>query len=252
MGKKGGSRHLKRKPSPKFWPIHRKEYVWTVKPKPGPHSLAHSLPLTIIIRDILGFAKTQKEAKAIISKGKVLVDGKIRREKAFPVGLMDVISIPDAKVTYRVLSHKKGLILHPIEKDETMLKLCRIENKTVVDNGYVQLNLHDGANKLIQVLDSKNPNEDVYQTLNVIEISIPAGEIIRQIKLEKDATALIIGGKNMGIHGKIVDIEEEAGKKQRSLLATIEDAVGKHFQTILDFVFVISDGEQTISLLEVK
>jgi len=252
LGKKGGSRHLKRKPAPRFWPIHRKEHVWTVKPRPGHHSLAHSLPLTIIMRDILGFAKTRKEAKIIISKGKVLVDGKTRREEAFPVGLMDVISIPDAEATYRVLSYRKGLILHPIEKDEATFKLCRIENKTIVDHGHVQLNLHDGANKLVSVSDPKNPEEDVYQTLNVIKVALPDGEIIEQMKLAKNATALIIGGKNMGVHGKIVDIEEGKEKKRRLMLTTIEDVDGKRFQTTLNFIFVTGEGEHSISLPEVK
>jgi len=252
VGKKGGSKHLKRKPAPRFWPIHRKEYVWAVKPSPGPHSLAHCLPLTIVIRDILGFAKTRKEAKTIISKGKVFVDGKIRREETFPVGLMDVISIPDAEASYRVLSHEKGLILHPIDKDETSFKLCRIENKTVVNHGHVQLNLHDGTNKLIQVADPKNPEEDVYKTLDVLKVAVSSGEIVGHIKLAKNAPALIIGGKNRGIYGKIVDIEKATGKKRRLLLATIEDTTGKRFQTILDFVFVVGDGEQSISLPEVK
>lgn len=251
MGKKGGSRHLKRKPAPRFWPIHRKEYVWAVKPKPGPHSLEHNLPLTIVMRNILGFAKTRKEAKTIISEGKVLVDGKVRREEAFPVGLMDVIFIPDAKATYRILSHERGLILHPIEKNEAAFKLCRIEDKTVVDSGYVQLNLHDGTNKLVQVADPKNPEEDVYQTLNSVKVTIHDREIIGQMKLAKDATALIVGGKNQGAHGKIVNIEEATGKKRRSLLGTIEDSSGKRFQTILDYVFPVGNSEESISLPEV-
>jgi len=253
LGKKSarGKRHLKRKPAPRFWPIHRKEYVWTVKPKPGPHSISHSVPLAIIIRDILGFAKTRKEAKTIVSKGNVLVDGKVRREDTFPAGLMDVITIPEAEAIYRILPHKKGLILHPIEKDEAMFKLCRIENKIVVDHGHVQLNLHDGTNRIIQVADPKSLDKDVYQTLNILKINIPDSEIVEQMKLEKNATVLIIGGKNRGKNGKIVKIEEARGKKRRSLRVTVEDVVGKHFQTILDFIFVIGKGDQTISLPEV-
>lgn len=253
MGKKSarGKRHLKRKPAPRFWPIHRKEYVWTVKPKPGPHSISHSVPLAIIIRDILGFAKTRKEAKTIVSKGNVLIDGKVRREDTFPAGLMDVITIPEAEAIYRILPHKKGLILHPIEKDEAMFKLCRIENKIVVDHGHVQLNLHDGTNRIIQVADAKSLDKDVYQTLNILKINIPDSEIVEQMKLEKNAAVLIIGGKNRAKNGKIVNIEEARGKKRRLLRVTVEDVVGKHFQTILDFVFVIGKGDQTISLPEV-
>jgi ribosomal protein S4E len=75
LGKKGGSTGLKRKPAPRFWPIHRKEFTWVVKPSPGPHSLQNCLPLAIVLRDILGFAQTRKEAKSIVSQGKVYVDG---------------------------------------------------------------------------------------------------------------------------------------------------------------------------------
>ena len=252
MGKKGGSRHLKRKPAPRFWPIHRKEYVWAVKPKPGPHSMMHSLPLATVVRDILGFAETRKEAKTIITQGKLLVNGEIQSEDTFPVGLMDVLIIPDAKASYRVLPHRKGLTLHPIEKDEAAFRLCRIENKTIADGGHIQLNLHDGTNKLIQVADAKNPVEDVFKSLNVVRVSIPSGEIVEQVELEKGATALITGGKNQGTCGKVVDIEEAQDKKRRSLLATIEDEAGKRFQTILDFIFVLGAGEQIISLPEVK
>ncbi len=252
MGKKGGSRHLKRKPAPKFWPLHRKEYVWAVKPKPGPHPIEDSLALATVVRDILGFAKTRKEAKIIVSEGKILVNGKTCREEKFPVGLMDVISIPDAEAIYRVLSHEEGLVLHPVGKEEAAFRLCRIENKTVVDQGHIQLNLHDGTNKLIRVADPKKPEEDVYQTFDVLRIAVPDSEIKGHIKLARGATALIIGGQNRGVHGRIVDIEEAKGKKRRSLLATIEDEAGKRFQTILDFIFVVGDSEQSISLPEVK
>ncbi|MFP3984837.1 MAG: 30S ribosomal protein S4e [Candidatus Bathyarchaeia archaeon] len=252
MGKKGGSRHLKRKPAPRFWPIHRKEYVWAVKPAPGPHSEKASIPLAIIMREVLGHAKTRKEAKNIISEGKVLVDGKICKEERFPVGLMDVISIPDTKTTYRVLPHEKGLVLHSMTKDEAQFKLYRIENKKTQDNGHIQLNFHDGTNILVKVADPKNPEEDVYKTMNVLKISLPNHEIIGQMKLKKDSPALIIGGQNRGVHGKIVDIEETKGKKQRSLLTTIEDITGRRFQTVLDFVFVVGDGDSSISLPEVK
>jgi small subunit ribosomal protein S4e len=197
---------------------------------------------------MLGFAKTRKEAKTIISQGKIMVDGKVQRDELFPVGLMDVISIPEVKKTYRILSSRKGLTLHPIEKDEVGFKLCRIENKTIVDGGHVQLNLHDGRNILIRVKDPKKPEEDVYRTMDTLKISIPNQEVIGHMKLVKGASAIIVGGKNVGRHGKIVDIEERLGQKRRKLLVTTEDAEGKRFQTTLDFVFVTGDAEPSISL----
>lgn len=251
MGKKGGKKHLKRKPAPKFWPIHRKEFVWTVKPKPGPHSISRCIPLALIVRDILGFAKTRKEAKAIISKEKIKVDGKVQCEELFPIGLMDVISIPEMEKTYRILPSENGLILHSIGKDEAEFKLCRIENKSVIEGGYVQLNLHDGRNIEVRVEDPQKPEEDVYQTLDALKINIPSQEILAHMKLDESVHAIIVGGKNVGRYGKIVTIEKRPGQKRRDLLVTIEDNNRNRFQTTLNFIFITGDTKPCISLPEV-
>jgi small subunit ribosomal protein S4e len=250
LGRKGESGHLKRKPAPKMWPIHRKEAVWTVMPKPGPHSLSRSLPLVLIVRDMLKFAKTSKEAKKIISQEKIMVNGKVRRDERFLVGLMDVISIVDAKKSYRVLPSGKGLFLHPIDSSEAAFKLCRIEDKTVVKGGHVHLDLHDGSSFLIQVGTPQNPEEDVYHTLDALTLSIPDRELLGHTKLTVGAPAIVIGGKNIGKYGKVITIEKKPSKKRRDLLVTLKDINGDQFQTILDFVFILGDTEPSISLPE--
>ena len=249
MGRKGESGHLKRKPAPKLWPIHRKEAVWTVMPKPGPHPISSSLPLALIARDVLGFAETAKEAKNIISKGKIMVDGKVRRDERFLVGLMDVVSIPDAKKSYRALPSRKGLLLHPIDADEAAFKLSRIEDKTIVKGGNVHLDLHDGSSCFVAVGNSQTP-EDTYHTLNVLKVSIPKREILGTAKLTAGAPAIVIGGQNMGKFGKVATIEMQADKKRRDLLVTLKDSNGNQFQTILDFVFVLGDTDSNISIPE--
>jgi len=250
LGKKGASKGLKRKPAPKFWPIHRKEFVWVVKPSPGPHSLKNCLPLAIVLRDILGFAKTRKEAKKIVSQGKVYVDGKVRREDTFPVGLMDVISIPEIGKSFRVLPSSKGLILHPIDKEEVNFKLCRIENKTLVKNGHIQLNLHDGSNLLVKTEDPKTPQGNMYNPLNTVKISLPEKQILEYINLKEKNFAIITGGKNIGKYGKIIELEKTKGKKRRKILVTIEDEKGEQYQTVLNFVFAIGETQPLISLPE--
>ena len=250
MGKKGESTGLKRKPAPRFWPIHRKEFVWVVKPSPGPHSLESCLPLTIILRDILGFAKTRKEAKTIVSQGKMYVDGKVRRGDDFPAGLMDVISMPDVDKHFRILPSKKGLMLHPITKEEASFKLCRIENKTTVKNGHVQLNLHDGSNILVKVADPKNPQEDVYETFDTVKINLPDRQILEHIKLKEKVFVIITGGKNIGKYGRVVTIESVKGKKRRNALIVIEDEKGNRYQTTLNFVFAIGEEQPLISVPE--
>ena len=243
MGRKGERGHLKRKPAPKLWPIHRKEAVWTVMPKPGPHSLASSLPLALIVRDMLGFAKTGKEAKNIISHGKMMVDGKVRRDERFLVGLMDVVTVVDTNKSYRVLPSRKGLFLHPIKSDEAAFKLYRIEDKTVVNGGHVHLDLHDGTTSLIKVGNPQSAEEDVYQTLDVLKLSIPDREVLGYTKLTEGGPAIIIGGKNIGKRGKVTTIEKQPDQKRRNLIVTLEDQNGDQFQTILDFVFILEDTE---------
>lgn len=252
MGKKGGKKHLKREPAPKFWPIPRKKFTWTVKPSPGSHPISRSIPLILIVREMLGYAKTRREAKIIISQKKIEVDGKTQKEGKFPVGLMDVVSIPEIEKAYRIIPSRKGLILHQIEGETSEFKLCRIENKTLVDGGHMQLNLHDGRNVIIQVKDPKDPEEDLYKTLDTIKLNIPSQEIAGYIKLAKGASVIIIGGKHVGRYGKIFSIEEKMGQKRRTLLVTIEDRKGERLQTLLDFIFVIGEDQPSISLPEVS
>jgi len=250
LGRKGESTGLKRRPAPKFWPIQRKKFTWVVKPSPGPHSIEDCLPLAVVLRDILGFAKTEKEAKTIVSQEKVLIDGKARREDGFPIGLMDIVSVPDAEKYYCVLPSEDGLIVHPVSKEEASFKLCRIEDKKVLCNGQIQLNLHDGSNLLLKVADPKNPQEDVYNTLDTLKLSLPGKQILEQIKTKEKDCAVITGGKNAGKYGRIVEIERVTGKKRRMALVMIEDDKGNRYQTIQNFIFTIGQAKPLITIPE--
>lgn len=247
MGKKGKTGRLKRKPAPDFWPIHKKEFTWVVKPASGPHSLENCLSLTLVLRDVLGVAKTKKEAGMILSEGKVIVDGKVRRKADFPVGMMDVISLPDLNKFYRVMPSDKGLSLVQISQSEAGFKLSRVEDKTLVSEG-VQIALHDGSNLLVKVADPKNRVEVTYETFDVLKLSLPDKEVSDVIRVKVGNVAVITGGKNIGKIGKIVEIEKTEAKKRRQALAVIEDSNGAKYQTILDFVFSL--GEKTALITE--
>jgi len=251
MGKKGKVGRLKRKPAPRFWPIHRKEAVWIVKPSPGPHSLEKCLPLSLVLRDILEVAETRKEAKKAISQGKVYVDGKVRRKDNFPVGLMDVISMPDLTKFYRILPSHKGLFLNPITKEEASFKLARVEDRTIVKNGTSQIALHDGSNLLVKMEGTKSQPKEVYETFDTLKLGLPEKQVLDQLKTKKGNIAIITGGKNIGKQGKIVEIEKTEAKKRRNALVVIEDEKGNRYQTILDFVFSIGGAQSLISLPEV-
>ncbi len=247
MGRKGGQHHLKRLPAPAHWPVHRKEFRWVVKPRPGPHMVGRCLPLLLIVRDMLQLAKTRREARFLLSEGQIKVDGSVRRGDDYPVGLMDVVEIPSTKKAYRVLpSPNKGLVLHPITGDETEFKLCQIVNKTMVKRGYIQLNLHDGRNILLKVKDARNPAEDVYETHDTVKVQLPNTEISAHLKLEEGVLAVVTGGKNVGDFGEVVKIEEMEGPHSPAI--TLKDDGGDQFKTIINYVFVIGKGTPWISM----
>lgn len=249
MGRKGKTARLKRKPAPKFWPIHRKELPWVLKPSSGPHNLQNCLSLTLVLRDILEVTETRKEAQTLLYQGKVLVDGKVIGKDDFPVGLMDVISLPDADKYYRIMPGHKGLFLSPIAKDETSFKLARIDNKMTVTGG-IQLNLHDGSNVLMRIANPKNPTEDIYDTLDILKLKIPSKEIAGCLQLKEGNYAVITGGKNIGVKGRIVEIEKTEAKKRKNALVVVEDEKGGRFQTVLDFVFSLSETVPKLAAAE--
>ncbi|MGD6851383.1 MAG: 30S ribosomal protein S4e [Candidatus Bathyarchaeia archaeon] len=249
MGKKGKTARLKRKPAPAFWQIHRKELPWVVKPSSGSHSLHKCLPLTLVLRDMLGVAQTRKEGKIIIAQGKVIVNGKVYRKDDIPVGLMDVVALPDSGKYYRVMPSHKGLIVTPISKEESNTSLLRVEGKTTVSNG-VQIAVHDGSIMLVKVADPKNPTEVTYDTFDVLKVTYPEKTVVETLKTKEGNLAVITGGKNIGKMGKIVEIEKAEAKKRRQALVVIEDAQGQRYQTILDFVFSIGETAPMINTLE--
>ncbi len=249
MGKKGKTARLKRKPAPAFWPIHRKDLPWVVKPQSGSHSLENCIPLTLVLRDMLGVAQTRKEGQLILAQGKVLVDGKIRKRDESPVGLMDVISMPDAGKYYRLMPSKHGLILAPISKEESTIKLVRVENKSTVTKG-VQVALHDGSIMLVKVADPKNPVEVTYNTFDILKISVPEKQVTQTLSVKEGNLAIITGGKNIGVQGKIAEIEKTEAKKRRQALVVIEDAKGARYQTIMEYIFSIGEAAPMINTLE--
>ncbi len=74
MAKKSGSLRTKRSNVPSFWKIPKKKKKFFVRTQPGAHPKEHSYPLLVLIRDLLGFAKTRKEVTMVLNEGKILVE----------------------------------------------------------------------------------------------------------------------------------------------------------------------------------
>ncbi len=233
-------RHSKRyKASTERWGIPTKEYFWAPKTKPGAHPDHRSAPIIVLIRDILKYADTSREANMVVAKNKILLDGDVVKDKNTPVGLMDVISIPDLDEHYRMLFDQHGKIrLSPVEEGSEGWKLSKIENKRLIKDDRWQLNLHDGRNITVE-------NQEEYNTKDVLKISVPDQKIIDTIKYEEGSMALITGGKHIGELGVISEIEILKGSQPN--LVYFKGGIS----TIEEYVFVVGRDKPEIKIPEV-
>ena len=150
------SDHMKRLAAPRSWPLKRKVSIWVTKQSAGAHSIEDSMSAVTVLRDMVGACDTAREAKRIIGNREMFVDGKAVKNPKAPVGFMDVITIPKMNLAYRMLLTDKGkLTLVPIDEAEAAWELCKIENKTVVKGGKIQLNLSGGRNIVLDKNDYK-------------------------------------------------------------------------------------------------
>ena len=240
---KGPRKHLKRLAAPRYWPIKRKERPFTIRTSPGAHALDESVPLGIVVREMLQLTSTLNETHRIIAQGAVKVDGKVRKDYKHAVGLMDVIEIPEIKTRLRVLpSPSHFLRLHPIPKKETVIKPCKIVGKTTVTKGHIQLHLHDGRTILIPVKDPKVSPKEKYNSGDTLLITLPKQTIQSHVPLKKGITVMITGGDHNSFVGKLVKIDHE------NKLGTIKGAGGTTILTAIRYVFPLGKEDLLISL----
>lgn len=229
--------HMKRVTVPRTWPVERKTHKWSLHPSLGPHPIEQSIPLAFVLREYLQYADTAAEARHIIASREVLVDGTVRTDPRFPCGLMDVISLPTAGEHYRVLVDAKGTIrLVPINADDATWKLCRVQNKTTVKGGTMQLNLHDGRNCIA---------EGEYGTGDVVKLTVPDQEMMETFPLAPGSIAMITNGTHAGEIATITAVET-----RRSARPNVVKLEG--FSTIRPYVFVIGTEEALVTLPEVS
>lgn len=224
--------HLKRIAAPNSWNIKKKENKFIIRPAPGAHPLKFGMPLLTILRDILRYANTKKEAKIILNHKEIIIDGKRRKDCKFLTGIMDVIKIPETKEQFRVLINEKGkLIIKPINNKESEIKLSKITNKQKLGKNKIQLNLSDGRNIIIK--------ENKYQTGDTLVISIPDQNIKEHIKFEKNKLIYLIDGKHAGKSGTLEEIKEDK---------IIFKSKNKKFETLKKYALIIGDKKPVITL----
>ncbi|RJS78446.1 30S ribosomal protein S4e [Methanophagales archaeon] len=238
-------KHQKRIAAPSSRRIERKTAYWTVKPRPGPHPGDRSVPLLLLVRDVLKLADNSREAKRVLNEGNIIVNGRVRKDHKFPVGVFDVLSIPVLKANYIALLDDKGkLSLVKMTREEASRKLCRVNDKRMLKEGTIQLNLHDGRN----ILPGEKLGEQI-KTHDSLLISLPDNKILQHFAYKEGSKAMVIGGKHSAQTGEIEAIRTV--RSPESNVVKIKLPEGKEsFETIDDYVFVV--GEEKIEIPKVK
>lgn len=224
--------------TPKSWPIERKISRWILRPVCGPHSIENCLPLGVILKEILKHSRTTKEVNFILNQEFVLINNIVRKDKKFPVGLMDVLEIKPLNESYRMIFNKKGK-LSLIKIKDKGIRVCKIIGKTTVKAKKTQLNLNDGRNILV--------NKDDYHVGDSVVLDLAKQSIKDSLKLEKGATVYLIGGKHIGCIGKIKDIVVVNGLQRSKIVL---DIAGKEFETLKEYAFVVGKEKPVIELGE--
>lgn len=231
MGKRGGTTHLKRLATPKAVPISdKKANEWIIRQEPGPHPRDRSIALGVLLRDVLKLVKTAREVKRVLSDRLVQVDGKVRTSEKFPVGLMDVLSVPSMKKHYRLAVDWKGrLVPVEISDKDASGKLLKITRKHTVGKGKLNITFHDGRNML---------GDNNLRVGDTVSVSLPDAKLGPHFKLENGARCLIVEGKHAGNIVKLKDIIQRAGGKPSE--AKVEGKDGE-FVTVAKYLFVVSN-----------
>jgi len=247
---RGPKKHLKRLNAPKHWMLSKLGGIYAPRPSSGPHKLRECLPLALILRNRLKYALTRHEVVMIVMRRHVAIDGKVRTDSNYPVGFMDVVSIPKSNENYRLLYNTKGrFILHSVSAKESQFKLCRVvkvahaKKATIGKNPFMTgqasaipyVVTHDGRtirypDPLIRVNDT-------------VKFDMSTGKITDHVKFEAGNLAMITRGANIGRIGIVVHREKHPGSYE---IVHVKDRRGESFATRVENFFIIGTQEKPL------
>ncbi|RBI63938.1 30S ribosomal protein S4e [halophilic archaeon] len=226
------TKHQKRLSVPKSWPVERKTETFTVKAGAGPHGQA-GVPLVVLLRDVLGYVDSKKEARYAIERGSILVNGDSPSDEQRPIGMFDILSFPERDEYYRVFPDEGGrLALTAIDEDAAGSKLAKIEDKTQVAGERTQLNFHDGGNLLVD-------DASEYDAKDSVVVSNDDNEIVAHFPYEEGCLVTAVSGTHAGDVGEVTDVEVTPGSGSNGVVVEGEDGT---FETVEEYVVVIDEN----------
>jgi small subunit ribosomal protein S4e len=225
------SNHQKRLSVPKSWPVERKTETFTVKADAGPHGES-GVPLLIVLRDVLGYVDSRKEARYALDQGSVLINGTAVSDEERPVGMFDILAFTEREEYYRVFPGQGGrLSLTPIDEDSAGSKLGKVVNKQHVPGGAVQLTLHDGQTLVVE--------DGSYDTDDSLVVANDDDAIVARFEYEEGALVTAVSGEHAGEVGRIDEIQVTPGSADNIVRVEQDDGA---FETVEDYVVVIDEN----------
>ncbi|MCO8243375.1 MULTISPECIES: 30S ribosomal protein S4e [unclassified Haladaptatus] len=226
------SNHQKRLSVPNSWPVERKTATFTVKAGAGPHG-RDGVPLLIILRDVLGYTASKKEARYALNQDSVLVNGQSVSDEQRPIGMFDILAFPERDEYYRVFPDEGGrLALTPIDEDAANGRLAKIEDKTNVPGGETQLNLHDGSNLRVE-------SDSDYNTKDSIVVGTEDKEILAHFPYEEGSLVTAVRGQHAGEIGEVTDITVTPGSGSNTVAVSGDE---NEFETVEEYLVVIDEN----------
>ncbi|WP_248896168.1 30S ribosomal protein S4e [Haloplanus halobius] len=231
------TRHQKRLSVPKSWPVERKTATWTVKAGAGPHGEA-GVPLLIVLRDVLGYADSRKEANYALNQDSVLVNGDAVSDVERPIGMFDILTFEEREESYRVFPDEGGrLALTPIDAEAAQSRLGKIVGKAQVTGGDFQFTLHDGTNVRVD-----EDEAGTYAPGDSLVVDNKTKEIVAHFTYEEGALVTAVAGSHAGEIGRIDTITVTPGSGDNIVTVTQDDFDGEGFETIEEYVVVIDEN----------
>ncbi|MCA9486392.1 hypothetical protein H6501_00090 [Candidatus Woesearchaeota archaeon] len=227
-------RHLKRTGMPLAWPTKRKNITFTTRPKPGSHKREYVCPLGVVLRDLLSYATTTKEAKVILHNEEVLVNGKKCSDVKHPVGLFDIVEIKKTGDKFFLLFNEEGRFKSiPVEDSYLYLKVSK---KLVLGKDKFQLAFMNGFTLSV---DAKTFAET--KVADTIIYDYTTKKISGTVSLKTGAFVYVFDGKYKGSFGVAKEFTSYHGLTKDVVLLV----VGEHEHTTAkEYCFAIGNSEK--------
>ena len=234
------SRHLKRHSMPVSWSVKRKNVTFIAKPNPGSFKRDYVTSVIVLLRDVLEYVKTSKEAKYILNNKELLVNSKPVSDIKSAVGIFDVVEIKKTEEKFIVLFNELGKIKLVKTKDSNLY--LKVSSKSLIAGKKFQINFMNGYNLLV--------DEKTFKSVSVNDTIVYDSEkkkVLSTIKMKESNFVYIFDGHYKGKFGIIKSFISYNGLARD----VVEIELGKELHTTAkDYCFAVAEKKEDLKRFE--